>query len=671
MQVIHWLNSGLKKCVELVVIVALLAPSFAFALVPNDPELQQTGGVEILQLPQAWDIVHESPHIVVAVIDAGVDIHNPDLTDNIWINPAENEDGIDNDGNTFVDDVHGWNFVQNNNDVRPNVNAATTTRIGLNHGSVIAGIIGAVGNNAIGGAGVNWRIKLLPLKILDESGDGDTDMAVRAIDYAIQKKVDIINLSFVGPTPSLDFIQAVRRAYRAGILVVAAAGNAPEGGAGLNLNFTPQYPVCFDDPLKEENWVIGVAALNASGSLASFSNHGSKCIDISAPGHRLPSTVLYDDSSPLAREIYGGTWSGTSVAAPFVTGVAALVKSVQPTWGPDQIRKALLETVDSVTGNTTHAAGIGSVNAYKAVRYAQQGGDGGLPTGFYVMPVATGAGTTPEFFNTGFEKIKRVNLGKGTVSQTGITTADIDGTGIAQIIASVADVRGSLIRVVQRDGKLMREFRPFGKNERGGMAVAAHDVDLDGNDELIVASEKLRRIAVLESAGTVRSTITVPERRGTIGVAAYRQPDRTIIAATVQQGTQAKVYVWDGIGSFISSFDVKLSSKTLARIGFKPTTDGVGTIYMTQQVGNTVVVRSFSIDGIAQNTVIARPSSGTIIGHTFGFTSTGGDDKQLVLSTAGKKFLGFEVIDSVGHVTTSLKKELPKVPKYSNLYFGR
>ncbi|MCX6780542.1 MAG: S8 family peptidase, partial [Candidatus Magasanikbacteria bacterium] len=461
-------------------------PLFVYARVPNDPSLNQIGGLELLQLPQAWDITQGTSNVVVAVIDAGVDINNPDLAENIWTNPSERIDGIDNDGDTYIDDVHGWNFVDNNNDVRPRSagSATSTSRVGINHGSVIAGIIGAVGNNGIGGSGVNWHVKLMPLKILDDRGDGDTDLAVKAIDYAIQKKANIINLSFVGPTPSLDFIQAVRRAYRAGILVVAAGGNGSEGAVGVNLDNIPQYPVCFDDPLKEENWVIGVAALDARGLLAPFSNYGSRCIDLSAPGYRLPSTELYDPSTGRS-EIYGGSWSGTSIAAPFVSGVAALVKSVQPAWGPDQIRKAILSTVDPIPGNVNHDAGLGSVNAYKAVRYAKQGGDGGLPTGFYIAPVKTARGTIAHIFDTQFKEIKSATISPLSVNAK-IVTADFDNAGIAQIVAAVPDRKGSLVRIFQRDGKFIREFRPFGSAERGDMSIVSVDVNGDGADELFI-----------------------------------------------------------------------------------------------------------------------------------------------------------------------------------------
>lgn len=657
-----------RSIVGLVIAALLFSPVAAFAQLPNDPALNQIGGVEILQLSEAWNITQGSPNVIVAVIDAGVDITNPDLSENIWVNPRESLDGFDNDGNTLVDDVHGWNFVQNNGDVRP-VTATSSSRVGLNHGSVIAGIIGAVGNNGIGGAGVNWRVKIMPLKILDERGDGDTDLAVKAIDYAIQKKAHIINLSFVGPTPSLDFIQAVRRAYRAGILIVAAAGNAPEGSVGSNLNNFPQYPVCFDDPLKEENWVIGVAALNESGLLAQFSNYGSRCTDLSAPGFRLPSTILVD-TTVASPQIYGGAWSGTSVAAPFVSGVAALIKSVQPTWTPDQIRKAILETVDPIPGNTTHAAGLGSVNAYKAVRYAQQGGDGGLPSGFYIAPVKTNKGTSADIFDTSFKKIKSIDLGKGSVSDTGLITADIDASGITQIVAAVADSKGSLIRIMQRDGKLINQLRPFGNKERGNMSIAAVDLDANGSDELIVSSDSLRRVVILEKNGSTRATISIPEKTGKITVAAYRQTDRSIIVSAIQQGKLVKVYVWDNIGSFITSYTLKTENANRVRIGFTSNNEGTGKLYMTQQVGNSIVVNHYTPEGQAINSFTARPSTGQIFGYVFGRTTVSGDDMSFVLSTSQSKSTAFEVVDSQGEVTTSIKND-GKPLKYLNLYFGK
>lgn len=646
-----------------------LSPSVVLALVPNDPQLNLKGGVESLQLPQAWDITQGSSDVIVAVIDAGVDISNSDLTENIWLNPKEQSDGVDNDGNGLIDDVRGWNFVKNNGDVRPIAAAGETSRIGLNHGSVIAGIIGAVGNNGVGGAGVNWRVKILPLKILDERGEGDTDLAVKAIDYAIQKKASIINLSFVGPTPSLDFIQAVRRAYRAGILVIAAAGNAPEGQSGTNLNDQPQYPVCFDDPLKEENWVIGVAALSEDGQLAPFSNYGSKCIDISAPGARIPSTVLFDPASGN-NEIYGGGWSGTSIAAPFVSGVAALVKSIQPKWGPDEIRKALLDTVDPVPGNTTRAAGLGSVNAYKAVRYAEHGGDGGLESGFYIAPVKTARGVVAHVLDTQFKQTKSFVVAPAGTVDVQLTTGDVQASGVSQIIAATSNSKGSLVRIFQRDGKLMKEFRPFDNKERGALSVFSADLDGNGSDETIVGSSKLKRVSIYEGTGKLRGTINIPETKGSVYVAADRLIDRTVVLTAVQQGKQVVVYVWDQFGTYLSDFVIPLETANPISIGFAPGENGSQRFYVAQQTSKNVKIYFSTLDGLVTQVISAVPPAGKLYGFTFGKNQEG-ENSQLVLGVSNGTSSLFETINALGEISGVSKIDALKSLKFTGLYFGK
>ncbi len=646
-----------------------LSPSVVLALVPNDPQLNLKGGVESLQLPQAWDITQGSSDVIVAVIDAGVDISNSDLTENIWLNPKEQSDGVDNDGNGLIDDVRGWNFVKNNGDVRPIASAGETSRIGLNHGSVIAGIIGAVGNNGVGGAGVNWRVKILPLKILDERGEGDTDLAVKAIDYAIQKKASIINLSFVGPTPSLDFIQAVRRAYRAGILVIAAAGNAPEGQSGTNLNDQPQYPVCFDDPLKEENWVIGVAALSEDGQLAPFSNYGSKCIDISAPGARIPSTVLFDPASGN-NEIYGGGWSGTSIAAPFVSGVAALVKSIQPKWGPDEIRKALLDTVDPVPGNTTRAAGLGSVNAYKAVRYAEHGGDGGLESGFYIAPVKTARGVVAHVLDTQFKQTKSFVVAPAGTVDVQLTTGDVQASGVSQIIAATSNSKGSLVRIFQRDGKLMKEFRPFDNKERGALSVFSADLDGNGSDETIVGSSKLKRVSIYEGTGKLRGTINIPETKGSVYVVADRLIDRTVVLTAVQQGKQVVVYVWDQFGTYLSDFVIPLETANPISIGFAPGENGSQRFYVAQQTSKNVKIYFSTLDGLVTQVISAVPPAGKLYGFTFG-KNQDGENSQLILGVSNGTSSLFETVNALGEISGVSKIDALKSLKFTGLYFGK
>lgn len=645
-----------------------LTPGIVLALVPNDPQLNLKGGVETMQLPLAWDITQGSNNVIVAVIDAGIDIKNADLAENIWSNPGERVDGIDNDGNGLIDDVQGWNFVKNNGDVRP-IAAGDTSRIGLNHGSVIAGIIGAVGNNGIGGAGVNWRVKILPLKILDERGEGDTDLAVKAIDYAIQKKASIINLSFVGPTPSLDFIQAVRRAYRAGILVIAAAGNAPEGLTGTDLNNTPQYPVCFDDPLKEENWVIGVAALSEDGQLAPFSNFGSKCIDISAPGSRIPSTVLFDPATGN-NDVYGGGWSGTSIAAPFVTGVAALVKSIQPKWGPDEIRKVLLDTIDPIPGNTTRAAGLGSVNAFKAVRYAEHGGDGGLSQGFYIAPVKTGRGVVAHVLDTEFKQTKSFVIAPAGTADVQITTGDIQAAGVSQIIASASHNKGSLVRYFQRDGKLIKEFRPFGNKERGPLSIFSTDLDGNGSDETIVGSSKLKQVSIFEGNGKLRGTIMIPEKKGNVFVAADRLVDRSVIITAVQQGNRVVVYVWDQFGTFLSDFEVSLDTATPITIGFAPAENGSKRFYVAQQTQKNLKIYFSTLEGLVIQAITANPSAGRIYGFAFG-KARESDDSRLVLGVSNGPLSLFETVDTQGGISDINKIDALKSLKFTALYFGK
>ena len=646
----------------------LLSPGLVDAMIPNDPDLNFKYGVDSLQLPQAWDITQGSNEVIIAVIDAGVDVLNPDLIDNVWLNPLEKSDGMDNDGNGLIDDVRGWNFVKDNGDVRPNA-LGDTNRIGLNHGSVIAGIIGAVGNNGKGGAGVNWRVKILPLKILDDKGEGDTDLAVRAIDYAIQKKASVINLSFVGPTPSLDFIQAVRRAYRAGILVVAAAGNAQEGMTGTNLNEQPQYPVCFDDPLKEENWVIGVAALGEDGRLAPFSNFGDKCIDISAPGQRLPSTILFDPTLG-GDEIYGGHWSGTSIAAPFISGVAGLIKSVQPTWGPDQIRKALFATVDPVPGNSNRSAGLGSVNAYKAVHYAEQGGEAGLSKGFYVAPVKSGRGTTAYVLDTEFKQTKAFIVAPASAADVRVVTGDIHASGVAQIVASTSNSRGSLVRYFQRDGKLIHEIRPFGNKERGGMSLFSSDIEGDGADEIIVGSSQLKKVVILEGDAHVRATISIPEKKGTVSVAAHRFPDRTVVVTAVQNGKNVVVYLWDQFGTYLSDFDIVLDAATPISLGFGPSSTASNQLYIAQQTPQNLLVRFVLLDGTIAQAISAKPSEGKLYGFTFG-RQNADEGVQLVLGVLNGSKALFETVDHMGATIASTKKEALKSLKFTSLYFGQ
>jgi subtilisin family serine protease len=291
----------------------------------------------------AWDVTVGGA-IPVAVVDTGVAFKHPDLITNAWVNQGDPPNGKDDDGDSFADDVNGADFL--NEDSIPEDDGG--------HGTHVAGIIGAQGNNAVGVTGVNWESQVMGLKFLDGNGEGNTADAANAIDYAVDHGARVINASWGGPAFSMALYSAIRRAHENGVLFVAAAGND-----GVNADSRPDYPAAFDLPN-----IISVAATDRSDRLVDFSNYGAKSVDLAAPGDDIYSTVpaLSDPTGYAA-------FSGTSMAAPFVAGAAALYLSKYPQATADQVRAALLGTVDklpSLAGKTVTGGRLNLANALGA-----------------------------------------------------------------------------------------------------------------------------------------------------------------------------------------------------------------------------------------------------------------------------------------------------------------
>jgi subtilisin family serine protease len=220
------------------------------------------------------------------------------------------------------------------------------------HGSHVAGIIGAKGNNGAGITGVNWDAKIMALKFLDADGQGNTADAANAIDYAVAHGARVINASWGGHAFSQALYQAIRRAGDNGVLFVAAAGND-----GQNADAKPDYPAAFDLPN-----IVSVAATDSNDDLADFSHYGASSVDLAAPGDDIESTVPKStDSSGYA------SFSGTSMATPFVAGVAALVLSVEPNLTVKELRERLFTTVDKLDSLQGKVSTGGRVNAARAV----------------------------------------------------------------------------------------------------------------------------------------------------------------------------------------------------------------------------------------------------------------------------------------------------------------
>jgi len=341
-------------------------------LIPNDPHWQDQWYLRQIGAPEAWAVSTGTRAVTVAVIDGGVDIGHPDLRENIWLNSHEQAgDGQDNDQNGFVDDLHGWNFVTNSPDVRP-VFAPVQLEDAWSHGTMVASLLGAKGNDGIGMAGVAWNVRIMPLVVLDAEGSGTTDHIIQAIRYAVNMGAQVINLSLVGydDDPALD--EMIRRAADAGVVIVAATGNDETLKEGRNLDQKPGYPVCAD---QGNDAVIGVGGTDALDQKAPFANFGTRCTDLSAPGHSLlvarPSYPHHE--GPLARQVpnYRDGVIGTSLAAPLVSGVVALLKSVHRDWTPQQIRARLYASSDpldpTVAPGTKGVFGYGRLNVGRAL----------------------------------------------------------------------------------------------------------------------------------------------------------------------------------------------------------------------------------------------------------------------------------------------------------------
>lgn len=327
--------------------------------VPNDPRYSEqwalknsgqnggTVGADIKAEP-AWDIIKGSRNMVVGVVDQGVDINHPDLKDNIWTNLGEIPgNGIDDDGNGYIDDVNGWDFVHNDNTVFDGNGTYPVDRTD-EHGTHVAGTIGATGNNGVGVVGVNWQVSLMSLKFLGPNGGFTTDL-LKTLAYAKMMRdlwtssngtrganIRVLNNSYGGGGKSQAEIDAINALAQSDILFVVAAGNS-----GLNNDRFPQYPANYNLPN-----LISVAATDRNDNRSGFSDYGALTVHLAAPGSSILSTTPNSTYSNL---------SGTSMATPHVAGAAAMLLAASPNASAARVRAALLFGGDQLAnlGNST------------------------------------------------------------------------------------------------------------------------------------------------------------------------------------------------------------------------------------------------------------------------------------------------------------------------------
>lgn len=337
--------------------IEFVQPNFYYHLLatPNDPQFTSTGmyGLTKISAPAAWDLTTGSSSVVVADIDTGLRYTHDDLAANAWTNSGEiQNNGVDDDGNGYIDDYYGWDFFYN--DSNPIDDAG-------GHGTHTAGTIGAVGNNLTGVTGVNWNVKIMAIKIYSPIGtDSTSAMLVNAYNYVRRMKergvnIRVTNNSYGGCGEACGYDQATKDALdamgNAGILNVFAAGND-----NRNIETFPSFPASYTSP-----GVLSVASSTSTDARSSFSNYGTTSVDLAAPGSGVLSTYANSNTSYA-------TLSGTSMATPHVTGAAALLSAFNPSLSPASLKATLMNTVDPLTNWTSFVKTGGRLNVSRALQ---------------------------------------------------------------------------------------------------------------------------------------------------------------------------------------------------------------------------------------------------------------------------------------------------------------
>jgi subtilisin family serine protease len=412
------------------IVHALAAPNDPYFASASTPLWGMRGSSSVPANPNgsnaasAWDLGYlGNSNVAVGVVDEGIQVLHPDLAANIWRNSRETAgDRVDNDGNGYVDDINGWNFVNNNGTV---YGGGTLDA----HGTHVAGTIGAKGNNATGVVGVNWNVNIISAKFLAANG-GTTSNAIRAIDYLTDLKrrglanIVAINNSWGGGGFSQALLDAINRAGDQNILFVAAAGNST-----TNNDVVASYPsnyVCDNSNTRGWDCVIAVASINSLGARSSFSSFGATTVDLGAPGEDIWSTVP------------GGylNYSGTSMATPHVTGAAALCESIKPDLSAKQIRDAITSTVANTSSLLGSTATNGRLDVGAMARACFSGS---------YSPLSLASASTPQVLAAGIvgtaysQKILTLNgTGLNTWSVTAGATTSILPPGLTLLGGVIA-----------------------------------------------------------------------------------------------------------------------------------------------------------------------------------------------------------------------------------------
>ncbi len=602
---------------------------------PNDPKMFNQWGVNDtntfgIGAGPAWNIFTGDPNFVVADIDTGMQLDHLDLAANLYHNLGEvPANGVDDDGNGYVDDVNGWNFYDNTNDPS-DIHG---------HGTHTAGTIGAVGNNGIGITGVTWACRLLPLKFIGPDGGYNSD-AIRAIEYAVSMGVKVSNNSWGGDAYDQSLADAIQAAGNAGHIFVAAAGNS-----SMNSDVNPMYPAAY--PCSN---IISVAAIESTGDLAYFSNYGASSVDIAAPGDQIYSTYIGNTLAYL---------SGTSMAAPHVTGVVALVWGYHPDWTWQQVKTRVLGRARPMANLAGKCVTGGIVDAYSALSdqplppalaitaptnnsvviqgtpvtltgNASDGLDGIISSNIVWTSnrqgsLGTGATLTLTNLVAGFHTISAtVTDTRGMTAGQSLTITVRNTTPTVSVASPISGAAYSVGKPInfsgsasdQQDGNisssmtwtsdLQGQIGTGGSFTRSDLAVGTHTVTVRVVDSGNLTSTATFTVSVVESAGSAPSVTITSPTSGTTVIAGV-PVTFTGSASDTQDGNKSAGITWSsnlqgalGIGSSITRSDLVVGTHTISA----KVTDSSG---LSTTASTTIVVQNPS------STVPVTPTSPSIV----------------------------------------------------------
>jgi hypothetical protein len=410
-------------------------------------------------------------------------------------------------------------------------------------------------------AGVTWNTKIMPLRVLNDKGEGKIYDVVRAINYAANNGADIINLSFVNFTYSESVQEAIKNAHDKGVIIVAAAGNEQAAGDGYNIDKTPIYPACYDGQLGE-NMVIGVAATDALDQKARFSSYGFHCVDITAPGISFFNTVTPGGDLNDQNKYYDGFWSGTSMAAPLVSASLALIAQANPELSRREIVNILFASTDNISRlnpNYLGQLGNGRLNLNQAVEMAKAKLYSRL--GRLIIAPVTGNQNIKLTAANG-DLIKNFSWSEKLTADVSLATGDINNDNSDEIIVGAAPGSEPYVMIFNTNGKLIKKFLGFDKNFRGGLNVAVANMDTSDGAEIIIApaSRGAGQVRIFNNQGKLLKQFLATNREfnGGLNIAAGdlegHGDNKIVVAYGSGQEPQVKIFSKEGkiIGAWLA-----------------------------------------------------------------------------------------------------------------------